>query len=457
MLSNSSEEIAEAFDALHAARARVNALSFDALSTPERLTYLEHLEHDARRAPVPAHALINQLGEQADDKTLGGRLPAVLAGRLRISRAEARRRVAEAAELGPRRALTGEALPPLLTATATAQRDGRIGAEHIKTIRGFLHRLPGFVDQATREHVHADLADKATQFGPEELAQLAAHAMDCIHPDGDYTDADRARRRGLTLGRQGPDGMSRLSGYLTPETRATIEAVWAKLAAPGMCNPDDQAPVIDGPAPEETARRDMRSQAQRQHDALNAALRALLVSGNLGQHNGLPATIVVTARLKDLEAAAGTGLTGGGTLLPMSDVIRLARHAHHYLAIFHNGRALALYHTRRLASPAQRIVLYARDRGCTRPGCTVSGYHCEVHHTESWATTHHTDVNKLAFACGADHPLVEPGGYTTHTRPDGQTEWIPPAHLDHGQPRTNPYHHPERMLRAEDDDTYDTG
>jgi hypothetical protein len=73
--------------------------------------------------------------------------------------------------------------------------------------------------------------------------------------------------------------------------------------------------------------------------------------------------IIVTTNLKDLESAAGKGLTGGGTLLPMSDVIRLARHSHHYLAIFDKGRALALYHTKRLASPGQRIVLYANE--CT--------------------------------------------------------------------------------------------
>jgi hypothetical protein len=95
------------------------------------------------------------------------------------------------------------------------------------------------------------------------------------------------------------------------------------------------------------------------HDGENAALRALLASGNLGQHNGLPASIVVTTSLAELEAAAGKGLTGGGSILPMSDVIRLARHARHYLAIFDKGKALALSHTKRLASPGQRIVLYA--------------------------------------------------------------------------------------------------
>ncbi len=97
-----------------------------------------------------------------------------------------------------------------------------------------------------------------------------------------------------------------------------------------------------------------------------------LASGELGQHNGLPASIIVTTTLQELEAGAGRGLTGGGTLLPMSDVIRLGSHAHHYLAIFDNGKALALYHTKRLASPAQRSCC-TRDRGCTFPGCTMPG------------------------------------------------------------------------------------
>jgi uncharacterized protein DUF222 len=246
--------------------------------------------------------------------------------------------------------------------------------------------------------------------------------------------------------------MSELRGVLTPEARATVEAVLAKLAAPGVCNPGDDTPVVDGSPDDETVQRDSRSAPQRNHDGLNAGLRALLASGKLGQHNGLPAAIVVTTTLTDLAAATGHGLTGGGSLLPMSDVIRMARHADHYLAIFHHGKAIGLYHTKRLASPGQRIVLYAKDRGCTRPGCDVPGYWCEVHHVEDWATTHRTDVNALTLACGSDHALVEPGGWTTRKRADGAIEWIPPPHLDHGQPRVNTFHHPEKLLAAKDDD-----
>jgi Domain of unknown function (DUF222) len=66
------------------------------------------------------------------------------------------------------------------------------------------------------------------------------------HPDGDFSDVDRARRRHLILGRQQADGMSTISGLLDPEARATIDAVLAKWAAPGMCNPDDEHPCVDG-------------------------------------------------------------------------------------------------------------------------------------------------------------------------------------------------------------------
>ncbi len=351
MRSSSREEIVEVLDALEAGYKRALDLTFDVLTTPERLRVLQRWERMRRWQPAVEHALINQLAEQADPSELGGPLAAALANRLRISRAEASRRVHEAADVGERTALTGEPLAPVLPATAEAQRNGELGPGHVAVIRGFWHRLPDFVDVETRAHAEAQLARLAGEHRPDELAKLADKLTDCLNPDGDFTDVDRARRRGLTLGRQDIDGMSPIKGFLTPEARATLDAVLAKLAAPGMCNPDDEAPCVDGPPPEQAVGGDSRTCAQRNHDALNAGLRALLSSGELGRHNGLPATIVVTTTLKALEAGSGKALTGGGTLLPMSDVVRLASHAHHYLAIFDNGKALALYHTKRLASP----------------------------------------------------------------------------------------------------------
>ncbi|EFP13700.1 hypothetical protein TMBG_03932, partial [Mycobacterium tuberculosis SUMu002] len=90
--------------------------------------------------------------------------------------------------------------------------------------------MPAAVDVSTRQAAEADLAGKAAQYRPDELARYAQRVMDWLHPDGDLTDTERARKRGITLSNQQYDGMSRLSGYLTPQARATFEAVLAKLA-----------------------------------------------------------------------------------------------------------------------------------------------------------------------------------------------------------------------------------
>ncbi|OBK40760.1 hypothetical protein A5658_20600 [Mycobacterium sp. 1245111.1] len=450
MRSSSREEIVEVLDALEDDYKRALDLTFDALTSPERLAVLERWERFRRWQPAFEHALLNEL-THIETSELGGKLAPVLADRLRITRAEASRRVHEAAELGQRRSLNGEPLDPVLPATAAAQRSGDLGAGHVAVIRSFWQRIPDFVDIETRARAEAQLARLGREHRPDELAKLADKLMDCLNPDGDFTDVDRAKRRGMTIGRQDLDGMSPINGWLTPEARATLDAVFAKLAAPGMCNPDDETPCVSGTPSQEAIQGDTRCAAQRNHDALVAAGRALLTSGDLGQHNGLPTSIIVTTTLQELEKGAGRGLTAGGTLLPMSDVIRLAQHAHHYLAIFDHGKALALYHTKRLASPAQRIVLHARDRGCTFPSCDVSGYQCEVHHDDPYRTNPISDVNHMTLTCHPNHAMTEQG-WTTRKNSRYQTQWIPPPHLDRGQPRVNTYHHPEKLLRADDDD-----
>ncbi|MGE5694999.1 MAG: DUF222 domain-containing protein, partial [Candidatus Sericytochromatia bacterium] len=122
------------------------------------------------------HALLCAFS-YAPVEEMGGLPVHVLADRLRISRSEARR-LEEARDLGPRR--------------------------------------------------------------PDELARFADWYADVLHPDGDFTDEHRASRRGITIVRQAKDGMSKISGWLDPQLRAGLDAVLAKLAAPGRCNPADE-------------------------------------------------------------------------------------------------------------------------------------------------------------------------------------------------------------------------
>ena len=138
--------------------------------------------------------------------------------------------------------------------------------------------------------------------------------------------------------------------------------------------------------------------------------RIALMSGDLGQLNGLPVAVIIRTTLQDLESRAGIGVTGGGTKMPIADVIKMAAHANHHLAVFDGvtGQALALYRTKRVASPAQRIMLIARDGGCTKPCCTVGAYGCQAHHAaQDWANGGNTNVDDMTLACGPDNRAVD--------------------------------------------------
>jgi hypothetical protein len=449
----SSNVVRRAVAAVRAAYDELAALQVDTLTHRELLDVLGELEVLTWQLPAQSHRILARLTAEASPQELGAKtLPDVVATRLRISRAEAKQRVRDAANLGPRSSLLGEPLAPVLELTATAQAAGEIGPEHVAIIGKFFRELPDWVDPRTRTQAESDLVVNARGLTPEELKQIAERLRALIDQDGPMPDdAERARRRGFWIGKQQTDGMTPVHGLLDPLGLATFEAVTAKLAAPGMCNPHDESPCISGTPSHDQIAGDDRSAAQRNHDALTAMGRTILSSGELGQHNGLPAMIIVSTTLQDLTDAAGVGVTAGGSLIPISDVIRLASHAHHSLVVFdkHTARPLYLGRSKRIATADQRIVLLARDHGCTRPGCTVCGYDCQVHHVTGWAAGGRTDVDKMVLACPADNRLADEG-YLVRVRTDGSVEWIPPPENDVGQARTNVYHHPERMLTTSD-------
>jgi Domain of unknown function (DUF222) len=454
MRSNSSGSREAVFDALDRLEADADAfgqLSFDALSELDCVAVLCRLMTVARKVPAWQYELVNELTERAVPSDIGGPLPRVVADRLKIRPSAARRMIAEAAQLGHRRTLSGERLEPLLSTTAAKARAGEIGADHIAVIRDFFHQLPVSIGFDERERAERMLGAMAADLRPDQLQKAADRMAALINPDGTVSDVDRARKRGFRWGTQGFDGMSQGTLIADPQLRATLDAVIAKLGAPGVCNPEDPASAIDGEPAEDAVRRDTRSRAQRAHDALNAMGRAVLASGSLGQHRGLPATIIVRTTLQEMESGTGRAQTGGGTWLPMKDVIRQASAAYHYLAVFdkHSNRPLYLGRTR-IASADQRIVLHARDGGCTAPGCDRPGYECEVMHMRAHARDGLTEPDNLALGCHTDHKLQDEG-WTARLNRDGVVEWQPPPHLNL-PPGVNNFHHPERYLKKDDED-----
>jgi hypothetical protein len=237
-----------------------------------------------------------------------------------------------------------------------------------------------------------------------------------------------------------------------PEAEAESEA------APEMPETEAEAPGPAAPPPAwdpETHLRDPRTQSQRNHDALKAVLRDTLMSKKLGQHNGLPVSVVVSTTLAELEAGAGIAVTGAGTRMPMRDLIRLAEHAHHYLIVYRHHTAEPLYmgRTKRLATKAQRLLLYNRDRGCTRPGCTQAACRCQAHHANpSWNNGGLTDAPDLGLGCGPDNQLAELGWTNTIDTKTGRVHWHPPPLMDTGGDTLNHHFHPDELLPPPDPD-----
>ncbi|MBI3227323.1 MAG: DUF222 domain-containing protein [Mycolicibacterium cosmeticum] len=468
MLANTvsdREAVTTALADYRAACQKLTTLDFTAFTVPELLEIQSEREHLVRTTASVDHRILAALQCQVTAKEIGGKSwPDILALRLGISQTAAKARVKDAEHLSPRHIIGGETLQPELPACAAALAQGTINLEHTTIIRDVLRKADRYLTVAVRAEWEDTLVRIATTNPPETVKDAGAHMLYLLNQDGKSPDLAQ-HQPGLRLGPQEADGNYRVSGYLDAEAAAyfkTIESVWA---APGVNNPADTEPIpnptpnpLDPEAEEElhaaqrfaeAAAGDTRSPARRAHDAFKTLCRETLMSKKLGQHNGLPVTVVITAPLADLEKGAGIAHTNSGVKLSIPDLMRLAAHAHHYFLLFrkHTAEPLYLGRTKRLASTAQRLVAIARDRGCTRPGCFAPADRCQANHVHDWATGGTTDADTIILGCGPDNRLAYETGWSTHLNPaTGRAEWIPPPLLDVGQDHTNHHFHPEELL-----------
>jgi Domain of unknown function (DUF222) len=445
------ERISAALDAVDAAHDVLRQTASDLVGNAFRVDVAERLETQERTNRGLMYRYFGEIADPPDESTSIAAVRAALWQRLRITPQEITRRCKLAARIRPRRSLTGAPLPAELPALAVAVQAGVVGDDHMRAVCRAVDVLPARVAPADAAAAERTLVEHASKVDAGIVVKLGQRIADYLNPDGLFSDEDRARRRGLQLGPQGPDGMSRLSGWLDPQARAYFEAIEAAVR-PGRHLPDGTG--------EDPAGRDDRTPAQRCHDALKLGLETAIASGGLGVHRGHPVTVVITTTLAQLDQAARAAIdpavpmpaparTGGGSRLPMRDLISMAAKSIHYLAVFdnHTERPLYLGRQKRVATADQRLICYARDRGCTRPNCLEPGYRCEVHHSEDWAHGGRTDADKLFFACGGNHGEATRGELHTQVTDSGRLGWTDGT----GPPEINHAHHPDELLRGDPD------
>lgn len=412
---------------LSAAVADLQRADLTALSRDDLLALTRELEAVRRRLDALDHLVIAELDGRGVAHELALRDTETLLGELlRLSPAESSARVAAARHLGPRRDLAGQLLAPLFPVAAAAQAEGSISAAHARVITRLVERLPAHVEREHGAAAEAFLTEQARTLDPRTLGRLAERLRDTLDPDGRLDDeAEQRRRRDVRIRRRA-DGTGKLDGELTPAAAAAWQAVLDALSAP---------------APAEDGQRDDRSAGQRRHDAfLDAGLR-LLRSGALPDCGGTPVTILATVTADQLAHCTGYATTAHGELISVTDPLALATEAEIVPVVLNDtGGVLAYGRTRRLATPAMRQALAARDGGCSFPGCSMPPGWTQAHHVRAWIDGGDTDLSNLTLLCGFHHREHERLGWTCRMN-DGVPVWIPPAWLDpQQQPRRNSAH-----------------
>ena len=319
--------------------------SSDLVGIDFRVKVAERLETQERVNRGLRYRFFAEIADPPDGTGFLPMVRDVLWARLHITPQEITRRFRLAARIRPRRSLTGPPLPPELPELADAVQAGTVGEDHIRAVCRTVDVLPACVPPNQVAEAERTLVRHATKLDAGVVTKLGQRIADHLNPDGLFNDNDRARRRGLRLGPQEPDGMSRLQGFLDSEARAYFEAIEAAVR-PGRHQPDS--------ANEEPDARDTRTPAQRCHDAFKLAMETAIGAGRMGQHRGHPVTVVVTTTLSEINQAAHAAAdlslpmptparTGGGSRLPMRDLIRMAAKAIHYLAVFDDHTERPLY------------------------------------------------------------------------------------------------------------------
>lgn len=394
---------------------------------------LEALREHERIDRVRAHAR-HALVAEAAARNLGGRhgcrsTAVFLSQLLRIGYGEARARVVAAENLGPRRALTSEPLEPIYPVAAAAQAQGEISAEHAKIVIDTVEKLPETVRAALEDAVEEQLVTAARTLDPRRLALVAERLLAHVDPDGKLDDAEaRHRRRNAQFGRRA-DGSGFGSFEADLELAELLATVFAALGKP-----------VPGPGGEP----DQRSSGQRRHDALRDALQAALRAETLPSTAGCTTTVVLTGTAE--QFATGTGLvrTGTGALIPTAEANRWASSDSRFLAILTGTGDRLISHSlcQRLFSETQRLVMAARDNGCSFPGCTAPPWLCQAHHITDWAFGGKTSITNGTLLCGYHHREFARLGWACQVI-NQQPHWTPPTWWDPAQkPLINTAHDP---------------
>ena len=215
-----------------------------------------------------------------------------------------------------------------------------------------------------------------------------------------------------------PDGMTRLTGLLDPESAAIVTATFDAVTSPRRGGPRFVDPTLAARA--EQIATDERTTEQLVLDAFVELIRIGTAADTTVVLGAKRPGIKLLVTDKDLRQRRGVGFIEGHTE-PVS-IATIERHTCTTgvipIKFDTEGEILNLGREHRLFSSRQGIGIAARDGGCQLGDCDRPPSWCETHHIDHWVRDHGTtNTDRGILLCRHHHMHVM-------ADPDAILEWI---------------------------------
>lgn len=271
----------------------------------------------------------------------------------------------------------------------------------------------------------ASLVALAATLTVEQLAIQARAARDDLDEAGIATRAERMRAKRFLHLTPLPDGMTRLSGLLDPESAAIVTAAYD-----GATSPRRGGPRFVDTEEIERAERLVADTRSTEQIALDAFVELIRIGAAVEPGQVLPVRrpeVVVHVTLDDLDRRLGRGrFEGQSAPVGVAAVDRHICEAGLVPVLFDSSRkVIDVGITKRLFTRRQRVALAARDGGCRFPGCDRPPSWSEAHHVQPWSEGGPTSVSNGILLCRHHHLLVHDHHWSVR-RVGGEWVFTPP-------------------------------
>ncbi|YCK82234.1 HNH endonuclease [Arthrobacter sp. D3-18] len=379
-----------------------------------------------------------------------------LRARLRISIAEARRRLALAPEVLPQAGMAGQQIPARREALADAVASALVSSRSATIISTALDQVRQLTDDETITRMEHALTATAIDSDPDFLTKMTKRWTDMIDQDGPEPSEEVLRQlQGAFLRRRRRHGLHHIEIFATAEQYETLATAMNTATNPRLTTNNDGP----GTGPD----LDRRSRAQKLLNGLVGACALAMTTGKLPSNGGLRPQLTVTIDERDLferlnnhnnheQPGAGPARnplsTGTATFtgpIHPNTIRKIACDADIIPVLLGtDSRVLDIGRTTRIFPPHIRKAITARDGGCAFPDCTIPAPWCEAHHTTYWSNGGTTSTHNGTLLCSHHHHLIHKEQWRINIT-TGTPWFIPPPHIDPQQtPHRNHHHTPHR-------------